>query len=79
MSVVDEHVAVQNRMQVVAQAALSMFEDEELEAFIARCEQADTVAPFLDPTAWMAGHDKLAEVTRHARALVAYRKALRNG
>jgi hypothetical protein len=73
----DEHVRIQNQIQMLGQLALRAVDDDELQAFIDRCEHSDTVAPFLDPTAWMRGHDQLRQVIDHARALQAYRKALR--
>lgn len=76
-AVLDEHVRVQNQIQLLGQLALQAVTDDELEAFIERCEQSDTVAPFLDPTAWMRGRDQLRQVIDHARALQKFRKALR--
>lgn len=73
----DQHLAVQNRIQLFASAALELFTDAELDEFLERCDRADTLGPLLDPTAWMAGKSKLDEVVAHARAVVALRKAIR--
>lgn len=73
----DEHVRVQNQIQMLGQLALRAVSDEELDAFIERCEHSDTLAPFLDPTAWQRGHERLRQVIDHARALRKFRKELR--
>lgn len=73
----DEHVAIQNRLQLVSQAALS-FEDGELEAFIRAGERAETFGPILDPTLFIQGSKQLAVVLEHARALAQFRRVLRD-
>jgi hypothetical protein len=72
----DEHVRVQSQIQTLAGLALRAVTDDELEAFIEAGERAQTLGPFLDPTAWMAGTDQLRLVLEHARALQRFRKAV---
>ena len=68
----DEYVAMQTRLQLLAQAALGIDPDELLE-FVRLAERAISLGPVLDPTAWSAGHVKLRTVIDHARALYAFR------
>jgi hypothetical protein len=68
-----DYLAMQSRLQVIAQLAADT-DPETIEAFIRQAEHADTLGPFMDPTAWSAGHDRLATVIRHARALAAFRR-----
>lgn len=49
----------------------------DLERFIRTCSYADTIGPFIDPTAWMRGHDNVAAMVRAARALQDHQRELR--
>lgn len=70
-----EYTVMQNRLQVIGQLVIGT-DPETLDAFIRQAEHADTVGPFLDPTMWRDGHDRLATVIRHARALASFRAEL---
>ena len=72
----DEILRVRTRLEVLARGARDMLTLEELDDFIRTCERADTIGPFLDPTAWMKGHDQMKVMVEHARALRTFRKAI---
>ncbi len=61
----EEYIRVQNQFGVIGALVVSLPLDE----FIAAAEKADVVGPFVDPTLWMKGHDKLGDVLDIARAL----------
>lgn len=73
----EEYLDVQGRLRTLAEAALAMISDEDLAAFIAQAERAQSLGPILDPTLWAKGHAQLRLVTEHARALATFRQHIR--
>lgn len=71
----EEYQAVQDQVQAIARIALTL-NPEMLDAFIRQAEIADTAGPFVDPTAWQAGHARLRVVIDHARAVRELRKVV---
>lgn len=69
------YLAMQGRVELLARLLLATDADE-LDAFIAAGEHSDAVAPFVDPTAWIRGHDRLQTVIGHARALAEARRTI---
>lgn len=73
-----EYYLVLNQLRVINTMATSeAITDEDLEAFIRQNEKADTLGPLFDPTAWMRASDNLHAITKAARALQVFRKAIR--
>jgi hypothetical protein len=73
----DAFIRVRNTLSAVAQVATSpAVSDAELAEFIADCERSSTLAPFLDPTAFMRGGDALRRMTNHARAWQTFRASI---
>lgn len=68
--------AAQDRVELLSRLILDT-DDELLDEIIESGEHADTVAPFLDPTAWRLGHASLRMVIDHARAIATAKKAIR--
>jgi hypothetical protein len=50
--------------------------DDELQRYIEAASIADTIAPIVDPTAWMRGHRKSDCFLKIARALATFRASL---
>jgi hypothetical protein len=63
-----EYRAAQGRVQLIAQLILST-PREDFDGLIQSAEHADTLGPFMDPTAWSAGHDLLRLVIDNAQTL----------
>ena len=71
----EEYIAVQNRVELLSRLILDT-DPRTLATFIEQAERADTLGPFMDPTAWVQSRDALKMVIRHARALAAARKEI---
>lgn len=71
----DEHEIrqVQTLLGVTARAVMTM----RLEEFLAALEMAETVGPFVDPTAWIAGSDNMQQWHKLAKALKAFQDVAR--
>jgi hypothetical protein len=70
-----EYYVMQQRVEMLSRLLIAT-DPERLAAFVAQAERADSIAPVLDPTAWIAGHDRLRVVIEHARAMAKARKAI---
>ena len=70
-----EILRIRTQLEVLTRAARGI-PLEDLDDFIRTCEGADTIGPFLDPTAWMRGKSSLDVMVDHARALRAFRRAV---
>lgn len=68
-----EYKATQDRVELLSRLIIET-DQEQLDALIDQAETANAIAPVIDPTAWIRGHDQLRMVTEHARAI---RKARR--
>lgn len=73
---IPEQQAVAAQVRAVLTVVRGLDEDR-LERWIEACERADAIGPFLDPTAWIAGHQKLADLIEASRSLLELRKVLR--
>lgn len=58
-------------------ATSAVVTDEDIQELIEANEHAVVMGPVLDPTAWIAGHETVQAVTACARALLVYRRAIR--
>jgi hypothetical protein len=47
-----------------------------LEDWLAAIDKADALAPFVDPTLWMRGHDKMAEIRKIIEAAMPLKRAI---
>lgn len=66
-------------MTIMSMNTLAMGWDvERLDAFIDWARRSETMAPFIDPTAYMRGGDKLRLVIRSAEALRTYAKTIQD-
>lgn len=70
-----EYKAIQDRVELLSRLILDT-DAAALDAFATVGEGADSVGAFLDPTAWMRGHDKLRMVIDHARAIASARRLI---
>lgn len=70
-----EYLAIQQRVELIARLILDT-DPRTLAVFIRVAERADTLGPFMDPTAWVAARDSLVMVLAHARAVAAARKSI---
>lgn len=66
-----EFALVQDSLQLILRIATTTpaLSLRNLDRFIRQSEYADTLGPFLDPTLWMQGKDKLDAMTEDAKAL----------
>lgn len=53
----------------------AMLIEVDVEGFIERGRQAEAAAPLIDPSAFLAGHEKLAAITRLAEAALRFKQA----
>ena len=60
----EQYITTQHQLQFVA----SMIADWPLEAMLEEIGRTETIAPFLDPTLYIAGRDKLEDVKALVRA-----------
>jgi hypothetical protein len=67
--------AAQDRVELLSRLILDT-DDELLDEIIVYGEHADTIAPFVDPTAWQRGHDTLRMVIDHAHAIKTAKRAI---
>jgi hypothetical protein len=47
-----------------------------LEDWLAAIDKADALGPFIDPTMWMQGHDKMAEIRKIIAAALPLKRAI---
>ena len=59
-----EYQRVQDSLVMLAQMMKSL--DLDLDEFLARISDADSIGPMIDPTLWMRGNKKLENVRRLA-------------
>lgn len=72
-----EYKTMQDRVELLSRLILDTDADA-LGEFIGQGEHSDAFAPFIDPTAWMRGHDTLRMVIEHARAIATARRSIRD-
>jgi len=68
-----EYKATQDRVELLARLIIDT-DPEVLDEFASMGEHSDAIAPLVDPTAWMAGHDRLRMVIEHAQAIASARR-----
>lgn len=68
-----EYKAMQDRVELLSRLILDT-DEAALADFIGDAERSNAIAPMLDPTAWIRGHDQLSMVTSHARAIARARR-----
>lgn len=66
----DDYQNVQDRIRLMA----SLVEDMALDEFIANAERANDLGPFVDPSLWMKGTDKLQIIIDLAKGLRHFQK-----
>lgn len=67
----EDFSTIQSQLTVFGGAVMTL----DLEAFIDRCSHAEAVAPFIDPTAFMQGHEKLAALKDLAEGALKFKLA----
>lgn len=72
-----EYRTAQDRVQLIAQLILTT-PREDLDDLIDSAERADTLGPFMDPTAWSVGHDMLRLVIDNARTILRAQDEIRS-
>jgi hypothetical protein len=72
------HLIMQERVRSACQAAADI-DPDELEEFIQKCDRALAIGPVVDPTLWRNNHRSLEALASNARALSAFRIALKDG
>lgn len=64
-----EYKATRDRVELLSRLLIET-DPRALHDLIVYATRTDTLAPFLNPTAWMIGRDKLRMVRSHAGALL---------
>jgi hypothetical protein len=69
----EEYTQTQAQLILIAQLASQL----DLDGFLERINQAETLAPILDPTLYMRGGQKLSQVKRLAQSLRPFQAEIR--
>lgn len=67
----DEYLRTQGQLALLA----GLIQGLDLEAFLAQAARAEELGPFIDPTLWMKGHDRLAMIRELAKAALGFQRA----
>lgn len=74
-----EFVAAMERLGLLVNAAVPLLASVDLDAFLERCDDAQAIGPFADPTLWLKGTNRLRALQEVALAtrdwLTSVRKA----
>jgi hypothetical protein len=68
-----EYTQTQERLLLLVPFVVSL----DLEGFLERINECESIAPIINPTLYMQGRDKLDEVTGLARALLSAQRGIR--
>lgn len=69
----DEYTAFLLQLQALATVARGM----DLEGFLACARDAEEMGPYIDPTAWMAGRERLTQIRSLAEAARQFQQRIR--
>jgi len=67
----EDFLTIQQQLTIFGGAVMVL----DLEGFIARCQHAEAVAPLIDPTAFMKGHEKLEALKDLAEGALKFKLA----
>ena len=67
----DEYLEAQNQITIFA----AMLIEVDVEGLLDRASRADAIAPLLDPTLWMKGHERLDAIKELALGAMAFKQA----
>jgi hypothetical protein len=67
----EEYIQIQQQLVIFGQLLMNI----DVEGFIERAERADAIAPVIDPTLWMRGHERLDALKDLAHGAMKFKMA----